>query len=73
MEENAEIDTRISTINVLNDDCLRLIFQYLPIVEKIKVERGTLNTDQMDNAIFIFHSLISFFLQEVLHPKLRQG
>ncbi|XP_033231231.1 F-box/LRR-repeat protein 4-like isoform X2 [Belonocnema kinseyi] len=39
MEESREIDNGIGSINTLNDDCLRLVFQYLPIVEKIKVER----------------------------------
>lgn len=36
-----EMSDNILSINGLNDDCLRLIFQHLPIIEKIKIERGT--------------------------------
>ena len=43
MENYAEKDISPGTINALNDDCLRLIFQYLPIVERIKIERGKLS------------------------------
>jgi len=28
------------SINILNDDCLKHIFQYLPIMDKISIERG---------------------------------
>lgn len=33
-------DSQNISINILSDDCLRHIFQYLPILDKIRIERG---------------------------------
>jgi hypothetical protein len=33
-----------ATIDILNDDCLTYIFQFLSIAEKVRVERGIYST-----------------------------
>ncbi|XP_032681292.1 F-box/LRR-repeat protein 2-like isoform X2 [Odontomachus brunneus] len=39
MEETQVYDFQNAPINILNDDCLKHIFQFLPIVDKIRIER----------------------------------
>ncbi|XP_032671828.1 F-box/LRR-repeat protein 16-like [Odontomachus brunneus] len=39
MEETQIYDFQDPFINMLNDDCLKHIFQFLPIVDKIRIER----------------------------------
>jgi hypothetical protein len=54
-------------INILNDDCLKHIFKYLPITDKISIERGIidiiLSSDQQKADVSI---LISFHLMLLL-------
>lgn len=38
--ENSMFRERISPIENLPDDCLRTIFQYLPIADRFRIERG---------------------------------
>ncbi|XP_032681321.1 F-box/LRR-repeat protein 2-like [Odontomachus brunneus] len=39
MEETQVYDFQNASINILNDDCLKHIFQFLPIVDKMRIER----------------------------------
>ena len=41
------------SIDDLDDDCLRKIFQYLPIVDRIKIERGTLLKKEYIHIFFL--------------------
>lgn len=38
--ENSMIVEDLSPIENLPDDCLRIIFQYLPIFDKVNIESG---------------------------------
>ena len=60
IEENPLGAQGLNPIDKLNDDCLRLIFQYLPIFDKVRVEAGRIFNYSLKFETQIF-SKLQFF------------
>ena len=41
INDNNEFETATISIDMLNDDCLINIFEYLPIINRVRVEKGS--------------------------------